>query len=117
MKLRHRGLLLALGVWVLAEPSAGGVIVTLHNRGTVFLTFGADYGVYQRVNGGCCHRNFHWAWLAMGYGLRAGESTSWNVSLPAGTYRVTKTADHTDGPRGAAENPAPCLLAVEFTVP
>ncbi len=99
------------------ETSAGGVTVTLHNRGTNFLTFGADYGVYQRVNGGWYHRNFHWAWIAMGYSLRAGESTSWDVSLPAGTYRVTKAVDHADGPRGAGKTSAPCLLAVEFTVP
>ncbi|WP_295580446.1 immunoglobulin-like domain-containing protein [uncultured Oscillibacter sp.] len=100
-----------------AEPSAGAVTVTLHNQGTDYLLYGADYRLYQRINGGWYHRSAHWGWTLLAYSLGPGERSAWELAaLPAGEYRVEKAVYHMDGRSRETKGTEPCLLTVEITI-
>lgn len=108
-----------------AEVSDSAVTVTLCNEGTDWLFYGADYGVYHKVNGSWYQLNADWAWIAMGYELEPGKTAAWEIytvdgtlgQLPAGEYRVTKSFQHMDSAHEPVKGQEHCLLAVDFTIP
>lgn len=83
--------------------TAGEVRWTLRNSGENWMFFGADSGLYRKVNGGWYLLNPRESVITIGYFLDPGasrqESRAWlggeAMDLPAGEYRVAKTMTRT----------------------
>ena len=85
------------------------MVFRLENAGKEALVYGADYGLYRKINGGWYSLNSSQAVIAIAYTLRPGGSVELKTSglRAPGDYRFTK---------GVTVGTEKYLLAADFTI-